>query len=202
MITPDIQASRFRPRYIDGMKPLPALALSLLCGCIFHPTATKSPPVAKPPAATEDDIAVFFSPKGGAMAAIIKEINQAERSVDVHAYLVTARAIVDALEDAQRRGVQVRIILDKNNLGGIYSAAAVFSNTTLPVWRDGQHKDEHNKVILIDGRTIITGSFNFTDPSEEKNAENLLIIRNKPKLYAAYLADFETHLAHSDPPKK
>ena len=55
--------------------------------------------------------------------------------------------------------------------------------------------------MLIDGRIIITGSFNFTDPSEDQNAENLLILRDKPTLFAAYESDFEKHLAHSDPPK-
>jgi phosphatidylserine/phosphatidylglycerophosphate/cardiolipin synthase-like enzyme len=184
------------------MKLLPLILLCPLVGCAPLPPAPSPPPVAKPPAATEDDIAVFFSPKGGAMAAIIGEINRAERSVDVNAYLITSRAIVDALEAAQGRGVQVRIVLDKNNLGGMYSASALFAKSALAVWRDGQHKDEHNKVILIDGHTIITGSFNFTDPSEEKNAENLLIIRNKPKLFAAYLADFEAHLGHSEGPKR
>src|SRR5258707_1111863 len=79
------------------------------------PPPPTPPPVAKPPAATEDDIAVFFSPRGGAMAAILDEIGRAQRTVDVNAYLVTSRAIVDALEAAQGRGVQVRIVLDKNN---------------------------------------------------------------------------------------
>jgi phosphatidylserine/phosphatidylglycerophosphate/cardiolipin synthase-like enzyme len=55
---------------------------------------------------------------------------------------------------------------------------------------------------LINGQTIITGSFNFTDQSEDQNAENLLVIRNKPKLFAAYAAEFEKHLSHSDPPRR
>lgn len=157
--------------------------------------------LAQPSAAQEDDIAVYFSPKGGAMAAVVSHVNQAQRTIDVEAYLITAKQIVDALQSAQNRGVRVRIILDKNNAGGIYSLAAYLSKTTLPVWRDGRHKDHHNKVMLIDGRIIITGSFNFTDPSEDQNAENLLILRDKPTLFAAYEADFEKHLAHSDPRK-
>ena len=135
----------------------------LLNGCLpeFLPPPN-SKRLAQPPAALEDDIAVYFSPKGGAMAALVSQINQAQRSIDVQAYLITARQIVDALQSAQNRGVKVRIVLDKNNPGGMYSAAAYLSKTTLPVWRDGRHKDQHNKIMLIDGRIIITGSFNFT----------------------------------------
>src|SRR6185295_5843122 len=155
----------------------------------------------KPPAAVEDDIAVYFSPKGGAMAAILREIEQARKTIDVQAYLITAKEIVEALQAAQARGVRVRIVLDKRNMGGAYSYTAYLSKTGLPVWRDGQHKDTHDKVMLIDGRTIITGSFNFTDQSEDVNSENVLIIRNKPKLFATYLENFEMHLGHSEPPK-
>jgi phosphatidylserine/phosphatidylglycerophosphate/cardiolipin synthase-like enzyme len=51
--------------------------------------------------------------------------------------------------------------------------------------------------MLIDGGTIITGSFNFTKAAQESNAENLLILLNKPELYAAYERNFGAHLKHS-----
>jgi phosphatidylserine/phosphatidylglycerophosphate/cardiolipin synthase-like enzyme len=53
--------------------------------------------------------------------------------------------------------------------------------------------------MLIDGRTIITGSFNFTKQAETSNAENMLVIRDKPTLYAAYEGNFRRHLDHSVP---
>ncbi len=135
------------------------------------------------------------------MGAILREIDRAHQSIDVQAYLITAKEIVEALQAAQSRGVRVRIVLDKHNMGGAYSYAAYLSKTGLPVWRDGRHKDTHDKVMLIDGGTIITGSFNFTDQSEDVNSENVLIIRNKPKLFATYVENFEMHMRHSEPPK-
>lgn len=54
----------------------------------------------------------------------------------------------------------------------------------------------HNKVMIIDDRIVITGSFNFTKAAEEKNAENLLII-DSPALAAKYVANFEAHRKHS-----
>ncbi len=44
---------------------------------------------------------------------------------------------------------------------------------------DTEHALAHNKVILIDGDTVITGSFNFSRAAEERNAENLLVIRDQ-----------------------
>jgi len=37
----------------------------------------------------------------------------------------------------------------------------------------------HNKVMIIDGEAVITGSFNFTKGAEENNGENFLIIHDE-----------------------
>lgn len=181
------------------MKPLVSLCVLLMfSGCAHNDPKHV---LQKPPATEEDDIAVYFSPQGGAMAAILKAINGAHSSIDVQAYLITAKDIIDALQAAHDRGVRMRIVLDKNNMGGIYSYQAFFKKSGIAVWRDGKHKDAHDKYMLIDGKIVITGSFNFTDQAEDQNAENLLVIRDKPEIFAAYEADFETHVHHSDPPQ-
>jgi phosphatidylserine/phosphatidylglycerophosphate/cardiolipin synthase-like enzyme len=53
--------------------------------------------------------------------------------------------------------------------------------------------------MVIDSTTIITGSFNFTKAAEEKNAENLLVIKNAPELVTAYEATIRLHAAHAHP---
>ena len=55
------------------------------------------------------------------------------------------------------------------------------------------------KRMVLDGATVITGSFNFTKAADEENAENLIIIEGKPKIAAAYARNFEAHLGHSTP---
>jgi phosphatidylserine/phosphatidylglycerophosphate/cardiolipin synthase-like enzyme len=155
-----------------------------------------------PPAALEQDIAVFFSPNGGATAALVAQINDARRSLDVQAYLLSTKEIAGPIARAHERGVKVRVIMDKENAGDEYSAATYLTNAGVPVWLDGEHKEAHNKVMLIDGQTIATGSFNFTRAAEEQNAENLLIMTRKPKLFAAYAKNFENHLAHAKPYRK
>ena len=63
---------------------------------------------------------------------------------------------------------------------------------------DANHAIAHNKIIVIDGETVLTSSFNFTKAAQEKNAENLLIIRD-PALAVQYTQNWETHRQHSQP---
>src|SRR5207248_1806343 len=64
---------------------------------------------------------------------------------------------------------------------------------------DSQHAIAHAKVMVIDDTTVITGSFNFTKAAEERNAENLLVIKDAPELAQAYEANIHEHAAHSHP---
>ena len=61
---------------------------------------------------------------------------------------------------------------------------------------DGAHAIAHNKVMVIDGETVITGSFNFTTAAEQRNAENLLVIHDRA-LAARYTENWQAHAAHS-----
>jgi phosphatidylserine/phosphatidylglycerophosphate/cardiolipin synthase-like enzyme len=151
------------------------------------------------PAAAQDGIAVFFSPDGGAAAAIVEQINAARSTLDIQAYVVTSTEIAKAILDAHRRGMKVCVILDKSQHTGRYSSATFLSNEGVPVWIDADHAIAHNKVMLIDDQVLITGSFNFTRKADEANAENLLIIQNKRKLLAAYAKNFERHMADAEP---
>jgi phosphatidylserine/phosphatidylglycerophosphate/cardiolipin synthase-like enzyme len=155
--------------------------------------------LATPAAATSGrgNIAVYFSPGGGCTDAIVAEINSAKETLDVQAYTFTSTPIASAVKTAFERGVKVRVLLDKSQRTESYSAATYLYNGKVPVWIDDRHAIAHNKVMLIDGKTIITGSFNFTQAAERDNAENLLIIHDEPKLFSAYSNNFAEHLAHS-----
>lgn len=143
-------------------------------------------------------IRVLFSPGGGCTEAIVREIGRARNSVDVQAYSFTSAPIAKAVTDAHARGVKVRIILDKSQRTERYSSATFLKNHDVPVFIDDEHAIAHNKVILIDGKTVITGSFNFSKAAEERNAENLLIIEGRPDLASAYTDNFEEHLHHTE----
>ena len=105
--------------------------------------------------------------------------------------------IAKALVDAHTRGVKVQVILDKSQRTEKYSSADFVAHAGIPVQIDAAHAIAHNKVIVVDGKTVITGSFNFTKGAEEKNAENLLVIRSN-ELAAKYLENWQAHSKHSE----
>lgn len=90
------------------------------------------------------------------------------------------------------------MILDKSNRTAKYSAADFTANSGIPTKIDAQHEISHNKVMIVDGEIVITGSFNFTKGAQEKNAENFLIIRDKG-LAATYIENWQAHAQHSEP---
>jgi len=116
----------------------------------------------------------------------------------VQAYSFTSVTIAKALLEAHQRGVQIQIILDKSQRTEKYSSADFLANQGVPTRIDASHAIAHNKVIVIDGEMVLTGSFNFTKAAQEKNAENVLIIRDKA-LAALYAQNWEAHRQHSQP---
>lgn len=90
----------------------------------------------------------------------------------------------------------MEIILDKSQKRGKYTSATFLVNAGIPTYIDASHAIAHNKIIIIDRAIIITGSFNFTKAAEEKNAENLLIIRS-PEMANIYIENWRFHKQHS-----
>jgi phosphatidylserine/phosphatidylglycerophosphate/cardiolipin synthase-like enzyme len=143
------------------------------------------------------DVQVYFSPGGGCTEAIVKAVGDAKTSVLVQAYSFTSAPIAAAVRDAHRRGVAVQVILDKSQKTEKYSSATFLKHAGVPVWIDAKHAIAHNKIIIIDGAKVITGSFNFSKAAEERNAENLLIISNAD-LARLYTENWNRHKEHSE----
>lgn len=169
---------------------IPAFAVLLAC-------SSPSPSVSAGPGGTPS-IDVFFSPRGGATEAIVKEIGSAKQEILVQAYSFTSAPIAKALVDAHKRGVKVTVVLDKSQRSERYTSATFVANSGIPTFIDDKHAIAHNKIMIIDQATIITGSFNFTKAAEEKNAENMLVIKSNPDLVKKYLANYEEHKGHSE----
>ena len=127
----------------------------------------------------------------------MKELGKAKNTILLQAYSFTSALVAKALVDAHKRGVKVEAILDKSNRTGKYSAADFLLHADIPTKIDAARAIAHNKVMMIDGETAITGSFNFTKGAEEKNAENLLIIKDKD-LAMKYIDNWENHARHSE----
>ena len=112
------------------------------------------------------DIQVFFSPKGGCTEAVVANLNKATNNVIVQAYSFTSVPIAQALVDAQKRGVKVRVILDRSQRTEKYTEADFLLHAGVPTWIDAKHTIVHNKIMVIDGKTILTGSFNLRKPQK------------------------------------
>ncbi len=136
-------------------------------------------------------IEVAFSPNGGGAKLIIKAIGETKQSIKVQAYSFTNVEIAKALLAASKRGVNVRIILDKSQKTDKYTSATFLANSGLLVRIDDDFAIAHNKIMILDDENIITGSFNFTKAAEERNAENLLVIRGNKELAKLYLQQWQ-----------
>lgn len=147
--------------------------------------------------AVPDSIAVYFSPNGGCTDAIVAVLGEAKQTVRIQAYSFTSAPIAKAVVEAHRRGVDVQVILDSSQRTQKYSSADFLAHGGVPVLIDARHKIAHNKVMIIDGEVVITGSFNFSKAAEESNAENLLVIRSRD-LAAKYAANWRAHAEHSE----
>ncbi|AOS83729.1 phospholipase [Chlorobaculum limnaeum] len=142
-------------------------------------------------------IDVYFSPRGGATAAVVRELDGARREILIQAYSFTSKPIAQAIVKASKRGVKVVVVLDKSQRKERYTEADFLAHMRIPTFIDDKHAIAHNKIIIIDRATLITGSFNFTKAAEEKNAENLMVIKGNKPLVNRYVKNFELHRAHS-----
>ncbi len=118
----------------------------------------------------------------------MEELGKVRETVLVQAYSFTSAPIAKALVEAHQRGVRVEVLLDKSQGTERYLSATFLSHAGIATFIDGRHAIAHNKVMVIDGQTVLTGSFNFTKAAEEKNAENLLFRKGK-ELASKYTAN-------------
>lgn len=123
---------------------------------------------------------VCFTPPSGCSEKIIEEINSSKASIYVQAYGFTSKTIADSLIKAHLRGVKVQVILDRSNMSKKgYSKLMDLKEAGIDISLDIVPGIAHNKVMIIDEKKVITGSFNFTDAADKRNSENVIIIEDK-----------------------
>jgi hypothetical protein len=135
--------------------------------------------------------------------AIEGAVRAARKSILIQAYEITPGPLVAALVAAHRRGVDVRAIVDYRQLTDRRNhddAIAVehLGGAGIPVLVDRPPGLMHDKVMIIDGEIVVTGSFNYTYSAEHRNVENLLVIRH-PALAAQYVPHWRSRAAESRP---
>jgi phosphatidylserine/phosphatidylglycerophosphate/cardiolipin synthase-like enzyme len=148
---------------------------------------------------SDPEITTCFTPQQDCMGLIVKAIDGAKAEILVQAYSLSAKPLINALGRAKARGVKVRVILDKADERSRDGAGArLIAKRILPQVDTGV-ASAHNKVMVIDRDTVITGSFNFTVAAQKKNAENVLLIKGHPDIATAYTKNWQRRLAASRP---
>jgi phosphatidylserine/phosphatidylglycerophosphate/cardiolipin synthase-like enzyme len=129
----------------------------------------------------------------------VAEINAAQSEILVQSNSFSAKPLIKALGRAHKRGVKVRVILDKaDERRRDRTGAWLIAERILPQVDTGV-ASAHNKIMIIDRETVITGSFNFTEAAQKKNAENVVLIKGHPDVVDAYAKNWQRRLKASRP---
>jgi phosphatidylserine/phosphatidylglycerophosphate/cardiolipin synthase-like enzyme len=202
------------------------LACALLCACVTEAQIPahgpepfpvgQTPPalavsrtspalLAGPPALpARGTVQVAFTPWDDAEGMIVDGIHRAKHQILVQAFSFTSRTLANALIAAKRRGVDVRVMADREQtFSGEASRIPELVQAGIPVMLEVRYQSAHNKVMVIDAGTadaaVITGSYNWTYAAQSKNAENVLILRRNPDIANAYAANWRRHVAEALP---
>lgn len=121
---------------------------------------------------------VYFSPAGGARAALVHAIDEARSTVDVAVYNFTSAELARALFAARARGVRVRVLLDRERYEEGGATIQALRKSAVPVRVLGARAGAlmHHKFAVFDRRLVATGSYNWTNAAEAMNFENLILL--------------------------
>lgn len=137
------------------------------------------------------DTKVLFSPGGGTSKALINLYNGARSDIKVATYAFTAKYQANALIAAQQRGVKVQVFLDekigkqKTSMSWVLAKAGVPLHYFTPVGGA-----MHHKFIIVDGKSVATGSYNLSNDAEFRSNEAMLFITDAG-VVAAFVKEFD-----------
>jgi phosphatidylserine/phosphatidylglycerophosphate/cardiolipin synthase-like enzyme len=149
------------------------------------------------------EIEVAYSPDGASLALVLKVISSAQQSIRLAAYSFTSPAVVRALIEARRRGVDVAVVADaRNNLhedrsGKGRQALNLLVNAGIPTRTISKFRIFHDKFLAIDSATVQTGSFNYSNAAST-NSENVLVLWNNPQIARSYLRHWQDRYDQGD----
>jgi phosphatidylserine/phosphatidylglycerophosphate/cardiolipin synthase-like enzyme len=151
-------------------------------------------------------VTVCFSPPVPAngcdpAAAVVHAIDTAQRTIWIQTYTLTSGATLAALMKAYERGIGVTMICDQQMLRDQGDLVISLVQGGIPVRIDATVKGAaRSNIMIVDGATVLAGSFDFSGQAENWNANDLLIIED-PALAGRYVDNWNFHATHSDPVK-
>lgn len=149
---------------------------------------------------TSSHIQIRFSPGGECIKFTQQAIEMAQKEVLVQAYAFTSAAIAQALINAHKRGIIVKVLVDRSQLTAKGSQVKKILDNHIPIAIDIVPGIAHNKVMIIDDIYVLTGSFNWSNAAEYRNAENLLLISDNA-INKIYRENWKKRTVHAQPIK-
>lgn len=146
------------------------------------------------PAWAAPEVQIGFSPEGSAQRLVLSVIDEAQKSIRLMGYSFTSPPVVRALMAAQRRGVDVAVVLDdqaNRNRAGM-AAMNLLVSAGVAVRTVDAYKSMHDKMMIVDGMTTETGSFNFSRAADRSNSENVVVMKDMPAVAKTYLAHWQS----------
>jgi phosphatidylserine/phosphatidylglycerophosphate/cardiolipin synthase-like enzyme len=137
---------------------------------------------------------VKFSRSASVAEVVLRLLRATSRTIDAALYRLNNPALEAALEEAVKRGVQVRLLVDGNKYKESRDTQELLAAGIVPFrlgyGRKGRGSKMHDKFVILDQRSVLTGSYNWTLESENENQENLVIIEEAQPV-EAYAKEFE-----------
>jgi phospholipase D len=148
------------------------------------------------------NVEIFFSPGGGAREAVISSIQSATGSIYVAMFYMSSAEIVQALCEAKKRGVEVVSVFDDSQRRSFrYLQFGITMRLHgIPVRYGFPERGKmHSKFAVIDGKSVLSGSYNWTESAENLNTEDMTIMHSK-ETAAVYEEQFARIWHESDNP--
>lgn len=118
---------------------------------------------------------VCFSPSTCCEDNIVELIQNSHESINIAIYAFTNQKIYDALKEVKDKGITIKIVTDKTQSKGKSSLVPALINDGFDIRIKKKYRIEHNKFGIFDGKTVITGSYNWTESATRNNSENCLV---------------------------
>lgn len=139
----------------------------------------------------DSKLSVYFSPTDNTInTALVPLINNASKYIYIPTFLVTDKTMMNALINAKKRGVDVKIIVDAVNAKSQYSKHHIMRENGILVKTENYAGKLHSKSMIVDDKYVVIGSMNFSYSGNNKNDENLIVIKN-PNAAIFYRKFFE-----------
>ncbi|MBC6478531.1 MAG: hypothetical protein GDA56_12870 [Hormoscilla sp. GM7CHS1pb] len=146
-------------------------------------------------------VTVLFGSEDNVADALIAEIGKAQKSIKFMAFSFTDDGMGKAMMARANQRVKLEGIFETRGSETKYSELPGFFCEGISVRQDGNSRTFHHKVIVLDKKTVITGSFNFSNNANKSNDENVVIVEN-PQIASLYLQEFDRRWQEGKPPRE